>query len=250
MSRFDFIPENEVWIVVDVESDGPAPGIYSMVSFGAVVVAPGFQQTFYGKTRPLPDAKWQMAALAVSGFTRGEHEGFDDPKHVMMQFDRWLTEIHDRIPAFAGGRRLVFWSDNNGFDWQFINYYLHRFVDNNPFGYSSRRIADYAAGIGLRGWKHLRVTDHTHNPVDDATGNAEALAKIMEMGLPQTPRKPTAAITEITPSHKSVAGQASDLEVAAQLLDSGSLYPLELRAFRVRQAARTLIELAKQAGMK
>jgi hypothetical protein len=32
-------------------------------------------------------------------------------------------------------------------------------------------------------FKHLRETRHTHNPVDDARGNAEALLKMKEMGL-------------------------------------------------------------------
>jgi len=32
-------------------------------------------------------------------------------------------------------------------------------------------------------WKHLRKTSHTHHPVDDAKGNAEALLKMKEMGL-------------------------------------------------------------------
>ena len=32
-------------------------------------------------------------------------------------------------------------------------------------------------------WKKYRVTAHTHNPVDDARGNAEALKKFKELGL-------------------------------------------------------------------
>jgi hypothetical protein len=32
-------------------------------------------------------------------------------------------------------------------------------------------------------WKHLRRTTHTHHPVDDAKGNAEALLAMKEMGL-------------------------------------------------------------------
>jgi len=32
-------------------------------------------------------------------------------------------------------------------------------------------------------WKKFRVTEHTHNPVDDARGNAEALKKFKELGL-------------------------------------------------------------------
>jgi hypothetical protein len=31
-----------------------------------------------------------------------------------------------------------------------------------------------------RTFKHLRDTKHTHNPVDDAKGNAEAMLKIMQ----------------------------------------------------------------------
>jgi hypothetical protein len=32
-------------------------------------------------------------------------------------------------------------------------------------------------------WKKYRVTKHSHNPVDDARGNAEALRMFRELGL-------------------------------------------------------------------
>jgi hypothetical protein len=32
-------------------------------------------------------------------------------------------------------------------------------------------------------FKHLRKTAHTHNPVDDAMGNAEALLEMQRLGL-------------------------------------------------------------------
>jgi hypothetical protein len=32
-------------------------------------------------------------------------------------------------------------------------------------------------------WKKYRISKHTHNPVDDARGNAEALRKFKELGL-------------------------------------------------------------------
>jgi hypothetical protein len=32
-------------------------------------------------------------------------------------------------------------------------------------------------------FKHLRRTRHTHHPVDDARGNAEALLAMKELGL-------------------------------------------------------------------
>jgi hypothetical protein len=41
------------FIVVDVEADGPMPGSFSMVSFGAVIVREGLNDTFYGKVSPI-----------------------------------------------------------------------------------------------------------------------------------------------------------------------------------------------------
>ena len=112
------------YVMVDIESDGPAPGLYSMVSFGAVIVRqPGSTETFYGQARPITDA-YLPDALAVSGHSRAEHETFDDPAEVMQAFARWLAE--------HGGKRPMFISDNNGFDWSFINYYFHRFTGGKP----------------------------------------------------------------------------------------------------------------------
>src|SRR5262245_24228599 len=55
------------YVMVDVEADGPIPGDYSMVSFGAVLVREGLDITFYGRLRPVSEA-WVPEALAVSGF--------------------------------------------------------------------------------------------------------------------------------------------------------------------------------------
>jgi len=164
--------------MVDIESDGPAPGLYSMVSFGAVVVRPGLDATFYGRTRPITDA-YLPDALAISGHSRAEHEAFDDPAVVMPAFARWLGE--------HGGKRPIFIADNNGFDWSFINYYFHRFTGANPFGHSSQNLGSLYKGVvkdAFATFKHLRMTAHTHHPVDDAKGNAEALLAIKhDLGL-------------------------------------------------------------------
>lgn len=160
--------------VVDVEADGPCPGEFSMVSLGAVKVEPGLSKTFYGEFRPVSN-KWVPEALAVSGFTREQTMGFQDPQVTMEQFAEWVLTNNRG--------RAVFVSDNNGFDWQFVNYYFHRYLDGNPFGHSSRRISDFYAGLdrdwfATSKWKRFRKTKHTHNPVDDAVGNAEALMEI------------------------------------------------------------------------
>jgi hypothetical protein len=156
------------YLMVDVESDGPIPGDYSMVSFGAIVVEPSLSQTFYGQLKPISET-WVPDALAVSGFTREQTLAFEDPKIVMQNFADWIQEHSQDRPLFI--------SDNNGFDWQFINWYFHHFLGTNPFGYSSTNLGSLYKGLvkdTFKSFKHLRKTPHTHHPVDDAKGNAEA----------------------------------------------------------------------------
>jgi len=164
-------------IVIDVEADGPCPGLYSMVCFAAVSLV-GSQEPFYGRMAPISD-QWVPDALAVSGFTRKEHLAFHDASETMKAFVTWCGTISDE--------RLISWSDNPAFDWQFVNYYLWRFAGHNPLGFSMRRIGDLYAGykgsvLNSQGWRNRRITAHDHNPLNDAKGNAEALlAVILEM---------------------------------------------------------------------
>lgn len=165
------------YVMVDVEADGPIPGVYSMVCFGAVIVEPELPRTFYGKLKPISD-RFIPEALAVSGFSREECLAFDDPQAVMVRFREWL------VRNCQG--RLMFISDNNGFDWQFINWYFHNYLGSNPFGFSSTNLGSLYKGLQkdmFVNFKHLRKTKHTHDPVDDARGNAEALLAMQSMGL-------------------------------------------------------------------
>jgi hypothetical protein len=165
------------WFVVDVEADGPIPGKFSMVSFGAVLVTPTLDKTFYGQTRPVSE-QFDPKALEISGHSREQHQTFDDPADVMRRFAEWLRATSNGRPIFI--------SDNLAFDWQWINYYFHFFLGENPFGFSGRRIGDLYCGMvkdSFAQWKQLRKTTHTHHPVDDAKGNAEALLAMKEMGL-------------------------------------------------------------------
>ena len=164
-------------IMVDIESDGPIPHDYSMISFGAVVVDQALDKTCYGQLKPSSD-KWIPEALAVSGVSREQTLEFDDPPLVMHQFSDWLKQVCTSKP--------IFFSDNNGFDWQFINWYFIHFLGYNPFGFSSTNLGSLYKGMQrdmFVNFKHLRKTKHTHHPVDDAKGNAEALLAMKDMGL-------------------------------------------------------------------
>jgi hypothetical protein len=94
-----------------------------------------------------------------------------------------MAEFASWIAAHSTGRpRFV--SDNNGFDWQFINWYFHEFVGRNPFGHSSTNLGSLYKGLvkdTKKNFKHLRRSKHTHHPVDDARGNAEALLHMRDV---------------------------------------------------------------------
>jgi hypothetical protein len=165
------------YVMVDVEADGPIPGDYSMICLGAVLVTEDLRQTFNGQLKPISGA-WIPEALAVSGFSREQTLAFSDPKQVMEDFRRWIVQ-HTK-------GRALFISDNNGFDWQFVNWYFWHFTGGNPFGHSSTNLGSLYKGLvqdTFQNFKHLRRTAHTHNPVDDAMGNAEALLEMKKMGL-------------------------------------------------------------------
>ena len=166
------------YIMVDVETDGPIPADYSMICFGAIIVDQELNKSFYGQLKPISE-QWLPQALEISGFTRQETLSFDDPKTVLEHFENWIADHSRKQPIFI--------SDNNGFDWQFINYYFHHFLGNNPFEYSSTNLGSLYKGLvkdTTKNFKHLRKTIHSHDPLDDVRGNAEALLYLKnEMGL-------------------------------------------------------------------
>jgi DNA polymerase III epsilon subunit-like protein len=162
------------YYVVDVEADGPYPGDYSMVSIGIVKVTSDLNTTFYREIKPISD-KYVDGALKACKMTREQTENFsDDAEKAMTDCVKWINETNVDSRAF-------FISDNNGFDWMFTNYYLHKFGKSNPFGHSSTNLNSLYKGLVRnmkQNMKFLRSTKHTHNALDDAKGNAEALIKI------------------------------------------------------------------------
>jgi hypothetical protein len=165
------------YVMVDIEADGPIPGDFSMISLGAIVVERPLDRVFSARMKPISE-RWIPEALAVGGFSREATLAFADPKSEMERFAAWLGQLRGQ-PVFV--------SDNNGFDWQFVCWYFHHFTGKNPFGFSSQNLGSLYKGMvkNMRAtFKHLRKTKHTHDPVDDARGNAEAmLHMIEEMGL-------------------------------------------------------------------
>lgn len=169
-------------VVIDIEADGNIYGIHSMISFGAVIVdkEEKLNKTFYGQLKPVGE-EWIPEALEVSGHSREDTLKFENPEIVMKRFNEW---IQDNLQSKKD--RPHFYSDNNGFDYGWINYYFLKFTGNNPFGHSSTNIGSLYKGLVkdmFQNFKHLKITKHTHHPVDDAKGNAESLISMKNLGL-------------------------------------------------------------------
>jgi len=154
-------------IFVDCEAAGACPLTGQLTEFGAVEYAA--RLSFHGRIlATTPDPK-NPAIPVPTG------EVIEAPELVFRRFDAWLAKL--KPP-------LVFVSDNPAYDWQWINCGFHQHLGRNPFGFSARRIGDFYAGLKgdwytKQRWKGLRVTPHTHNPVDDAMGNAEAFERLL-----------------------------------------------------------------------
>jgi DNA polymerase III epsilon subunit-like protein len=187
----------EVYLSVDVEADGPIPGPYSMLSFGAAVAghyaegrfepADPTERTFYRELRPISD-QYVAEALAVSGLDRDElGRAGTEPEVAMADFVGWVADA---------GARPVLVAYPISFDWMFLYWYLIRFTGGSPFGHS--RYLDmktmYAtkAGVpvtrvskGSMPRKLLPQRPHTHNALDDAIEQAELFANLMRWSGPR-----------------------------------------------------------------
>ena len=176
-----------MWFMVDIEALGPCPGFYSMTEFACVAYfrPPTYPLRFYGKFT-ITDAEMVDPEAAkfyegeqrprVSEVTPEEVAVHGTPRQVMEAFSQWVNDTNQE-----GRGRPMFISDNNGFDYQFINYYLHRYVKRNIFGHSSQNLGSLYKGVVrnmYESFKHLRDTQHTHHPLDDCLGNIEAMHKM------------------------------------------------------------------------
>lgn len=156
-------------VFVDVEATGNSPFSGEMTEFGAVHF--NSRRTFHGvlwDSMPDPD---NPAKPVITG---QQYDGTE----VMESFAVWLDVVVPGKPSFV--------SDNPAYDFQWVNYEFDRHLGSNPFGHSGRRISDFWSGMNhnwsnTQKWKRFRITPHDHNPVNDAMGNVEAFAKIMDL---------------------------------------------------------------------
>ena len=166
----------ETYISVDVETSGPIPGEYSLLSIGACNVNLP-QKTFQCQLKPssrnsVPSAM-EVTGLSLEVLAR---TGLA-PEDAMRRFADWIQDCtrESSTPIFVGL--------NAPFDWSFINYYFHRYLDDNPFGFTAIDIKAMYFGATGCSWDDTRSSkmsktlgttmEGTHNALKDALYQAE-----------------------------------------------------------------------------
>lgn len=168
--------KKEIFISVDVETSGPIPGEYSLLTIGAVNVDDE-SQTFECALKPL-NHNADPKALEVTGLCLDELDRTGLPAQAAMKsFAEWLAGLvgPDATPVFVGF--------NAPFDWSFVNYYFHRFAAANPFGFAALDIKAYYMGATGCRWDETRSSlvsarlnpgrKGNHNALSDALYQAE-----------------------------------------------------------------------------
>jgi len=178
---------NEIYISVDVETDGPIPGPHSMLSLGAAAftVDGNMLSTFSANLYPMegsnpdPDtARWWLSQPEAWAEVIKDR---DEPIRVMKRFAEWVGKQPGK-PVFVGYPA--------GFDFLFIYWYLIKYIGKSPFSFSAIDMKTFAMAIlGLpyrectkRNFPKIWFSDdkHSHVAVEDAIEQGRIFCKMLK----------------------------------------------------------------------
>jgi hypothetical protein len=165
----------ELYISTDVETDGPIPGPYSMLSVGSAAYTADktLMATFSANLDTLPGASAHPKTAAWWA-TQPEaweacRKDLEPPVAAMTRYVTWLKSLPGR-PVFVAYPA--------GFDFLFVYWYLMRFVGESPFSHSALDMKSFAMALlktdyrqSTKRYMPQRWFDnlpHTHIALDDA----------------------------------------------------------------------------------
>lgn len=183
----------DAYFSADVETDGPIPGPYSLLSF-AIVFAGTFDgsvfrrperydKVFYRELKPISD-RFEVEALQVNGLDRDRlcSEG-GSPGVVMAEACDWIRSVAPEAEPVLVAYPL-------SFDWTWLYWYFMQFSpQGSPFYYSRcfdiKTAFAVKAGIPISEAGRSRILpllrsehSHTHHAIDDAIAQAEIFANV------------------------------------------------------------------------
>lgn len=185
----------DVYFSADVETDGPIPGPFSILSFALVFAGvfdgmrfttpQNYQQNFYRELKPISE-DFQPEALRVNGLDRDRllRDG-ERPESAMTEAARWIKGI-------VGNGKPILVAYPLSFDWSWLYWYFTRFsAEGSPFNHSlcfdiktafavKARVPISEAGKSKLLPSLRPQSRHTHHALEDAIEQAEIFARVFE----------------------------------------------------------------------
>lgn len=184
----------EIYVSTDVETDGPIPGAYSMLSFASAAYRADktLFTTFEANLQTLPDATahpktmewWQSQPEAWHAC----RENAQPPAEVMPRYLQWLKALPGQ-PIFVGYPVA--------FDFMFVYWYLIKFTGESPFSHSALDIKTYAMALLQKPYRASVKANmprrwfddlpHTHRALDDAIEQGAMFCNLLAENLGKKP---------------------------------------------------------------
>lgn len=182
----------DAYFSADVETDGPIPGPFSILSFSLVYAGSfdgkrferplNYNCAIYKELKPISEC-FEIEALLVNGLDRARLclEG-EDPENAMTHACLWVKEV-------SGGAQPVLVAYPLSFDWTWHWYFVKFSAYGSPFDYSRcydiKTALAVKAAIPISGRSRLQPEllskhKHTHHALDDAIEQAEIFANVFE----------------------------------------------------------------------
>ena len=189
------MPSKEIYFSIDIETDGQAPGLSSILPLGCAAFLPTSDEpigTWQRNYTPLPDAESDAETLLW-------WRGFPDV-WSQLQKDRILpalatAEFAEWIKTIAGDNKAIAAAWPASWDWAFVYYYFRRFNVRSTFGHSALDIKTLWVAYTIRKWgrswasgrtykadvpqEWKGASQHTHIGVDDAVEQGKILIHLL-----------------------------------------------------------------------
>jgi hypothetical protein len=185
----------DVYFSADVETDGPIPGPFSILSFALVfagtfdgarfTVPQDYRRNFYRELRPISE-DFQAEALRVNGLDRDRllREGHR-PDRAMTEAAEWITQL-------VGDGKPILVAYPLSFDWSWLYWYFTKFsAQGSPFNHSLcfdiKTAFAVKAGVPVSQAGKSKLlpslrpqSKHTHHALEDAIEQAEIFARVFQ----------------------------------------------------------------------
>jgi hypothetical protein len=194
-------PLPELYVSLDIEADGPCPGLFSMLSFGmaAFTIEKVLVGTLSRNLKELDGAgvddrtmTWWRTPENLAAYRQARLDPVE-PRVAMVECRAWLEELR----SFG---RPVICGAPSGFDFTFLYYYFQRELGESPVGFASLDLRSYAAAVLKRQYRLVGKNSfppdwideglpHTHIALDDAIEQGCILVNMLRANLDLPPIK-------------------------------------------------------------